>query len=662
MLKLNSGIDILQEAGGVKTIDEARKVLQDNLDREQLGKLNTIKTELALIKIANAVEFCEPDSVFVSTGSPEDMEYIRQYSLEKGEERSLPTPGHTVHFDLPQEQARIVGRTYYIINPDEDVSVLGKKMAREEAHEYVNEHMRGIMRGKTMMIGFFSRGPAGARLALPAIEISSSTYVMHSADILYRHCHDTFDEQVKQSGDVFLCNVHSEGPNRPEDLPNARVFMDRSWLTTFSMFCTYAGNTLLLKKGNHRFAVDLATYYGEGEELSEHMFITGMKDDDGRITWFSGAAPSGCGKTTTAMAGTDFVGDDLAQIWIAEDGTVRAINPEQGIFGIVEDVNYEGDPHLMEALRTEGAEVIFSNVLIDPDGKPRWMGDGEEPPESGANFQGPWDPEKLDDKGNKVPMSHPNARATLRCASIDNYNGEWGESPEGVPIQVVTYSGRDADTMPPIYVAKNPNHGVVIGASIVSAATATEVGATGVKRQPWANAPFIPGSLSHYMRDQFKFFNNPKLSGDGQPVITGLNYFLTDEARGGDSEKLLGEKRDVPVWLTWLARYSRGEVDGIETPIGYIPRYDDLEGLFQKLVGKEYPRDLYDKQFSIYVDKIQARIDLQREAFGQEEDLPGQLFKVYDEWTEGLASLKEAYGPIVKPEDLQKAAAAGAAS
>jgi phosphoenolpyruvate carboxykinase (GTP) len=104
--------------------------------------------------------------------------------------------------------------------------------------------------------------------------------------------------------------LHSEGLNRPEDLPNARVFMDRSWLTTFSMFCTYAGNTLLLKKGNHRMAVDQACYYGGGKELSEHMFVTGMKDEAGEITWIVGAAPSGCGKTTTAMAGTEFIGDD----------------------------------------------------------------------------------------------------------------------------------------------------------------------------------------------------------------------------------------------------------------------------------------------------------------------------------------------------------------
>jgi phosphoenolpyruvate carboxykinase (GTP) len=431
--------------------------------------------------------------------------------------------------------------------------------------------------------------------------------------------------------------------------------MDRSWLTTFSTFCTYAGNTLLLKKGNHRFAVDLANYLGGGEELSEHMFITGMSDDSGRITWFAGAAPSGCGKTTTAMAGTEFVGDDLAQMWIDGRGTMRAINPEQGIFGIVADVNREGDPYLMKCLREPGTEVIWSNVLIDDQKVPHWTGNGEPHPNKGFNFQGDWVKGKKNKDGKEIPISHPNARCTLRNVAIDNYNTEVGESPKGATIKVLTYSGRDSDTMPPVWVGKNSDHGVVIGASIVSAATATEVGASGVKRQPWANAPFIPGALADYMSSQFEFFGSSKFTDAGRPILAGLNYFLTDEARGGSSQKLLGEKRDVKVWLTWLAKRAHGEVEAIDTPVGYLPLYEDLKSIFKSVIDKEYPRDLYDKQFSIYVDKIQSRIDLQREAFGKEENLPGELFEVYDEWAKGLAALKEKYGAVVTPDQLIEA-------
>jgi phosphoenolpyruvate carboxykinase (GTP) len=649
MLELKKGVDILSHVGGVKSIDEARKIFQDKLNPDE-----KIESEKALLKIANAIALCQPDDVFIVTGSPQDMATVRKMSIDKGEEAPLAMKDHTIHFDLPEEQGRIVDRTFYIVNEGEKTSVLAKKMIRDEALAYVKENMTGIMKGKTMMVGFFCRGPAGAKLALPALEISSSTYVMHSGDLLYRHVYNDFDKQVDQSG-LFLTNVHAEGPNRPEDLPNARVFMDRSWLTTFSTYCTYAGNTLLLKKGNHRMAVDLATYYGEGEELSEHMFITGIRGDDGKITWFAGAAPSGCGKTTTAMAGTDFIGDDLAQMWIADDGTMRAINPEQGIFGIVADVNREGDPYLMKCLREERTEVVWSNVLIDDKNVPHWTGNGEKHPDKGRNFQGDWTKGKKDAKGKEIPISHPNARCTLRCTAIDNYNAEVGESPEGATVKVITYSGRDADTMPPVWVGKSSDHGVVIGASIVSAATATEVGATGVKRQPWANAPFIPGPLADYMISQFKFFNSPRFTDTGRPILAGLNYFLTDEARGGSTTKLLGEKRDVKVWLGWLAKRAKGEVDAIDTPVGYLPKYDDLRALFSAVISKEYPRELYDKQFSIYVDKIQARIDLQREAFGKEENIPAKLFEVYDEWAAGLATLKEKFGSIVTPDQLIQA-------
>jgi len=648
MLELWKGVDILADVGGVGTLDEAQAVFGSKCDAESLAKLGRIGNEKALLKIANAIAMTDPDAVFVNAGTAEDIQRVREMSLETGEERALPMKGHTIHFDLAQEQARIIDRTFYIVNEDEEVSVLAKKVLRDEAHEYVKTHMSGIARGKTLLVGFFSRGPIGAQAAIPALEITTSTYVMHSANILYRNAYERFDEEVQRVG-LFFTNVHSEGPNRPEDLPNARVFMDRSWLTTFSMFCTYAGNTLLLKKGNHRFAVDLATYYHKGQELSEHMFITGLAGPGGRKTYFAGAAPSGCGKTTTAMAGTDFIGDDLAQLWIAKDGTLRGINPEKGIFGIVQDVNREGDPYLIKCLREEGTEVIWSNVLIDEHGVPHWAGNGEEHPKKGINFQGEWWEGKTDENGRPIPLSHPNSRCTLENRAIGNYNETAAEDPNGVEIRVITYSGRDSDTMPPVWVAKNPDHGVVIGASILSAATATEVGAKGVRRQPWANEPFIPGPLADYMDAQFAFFNSPRLK--RKPLMAGLNYFLTHGARGGEGNGLLGEKRDVKVWLGWLERRAHGDVGAVETPIGFIPLYEDLKELFTG-IGKEYPRELYEKQFAFYVDNILARIELQEKAYVKEKNVPPKLFEVYKEQREGLTALKARYGSIVSVEQL----------
>ncbi|HHI02481.1 MAG TPA: phosphoenolpyruvate carboxykinase (GTP) [candidate division Zixibacteria bacterium] len=651
MLELKKGDDILSVVGGIHNKLEADELFARTLSKENSDKLSKIKNEEALLKIANAIAMCQPKDVFIHTGSEADKQWVREYSLKKGEEKPLAMKDHTIHFDLPQDQGRLVSQTFYIVNEGEKLSQLAKKIDRSDAMDYVKNYMTGIMSDKIMMVGFFSRGPIGAIGSIPALEISSSTYVLHSADLLYRHCYDQFDREVERKG-IFYTNVHSEGPNTPEDIPNARIFMDRSWFTTFSTFCTYAGNTLLLKKGNHRFTVDYVTYYKHGEELSEHMFITGMKGPGGRETYFAGAAPSGCGKTTSAMAGTEFVGDDLAQIWIDDNGICRAVNPEQGIFGIVADVNREGDPFLMKCLREEGSEVIWSNVLIDENNKPHWTGNGEEHPKKGFNFQGEWFEGKTDADGKPIPISHPNSRCTLRCDQIDTYNKKVGESPEGAPVKVFTYSGRDADTMPPIWVSKDADSGVVIGASIVSQATATEVGATGVKRQPWANAPFIPGSLADYMDAQMKFFNNPKFSDEGRPIISGLNYFLTHEKRGSNGKGLLGEKKDVPVWLSWLDRFAHKEVEAIDTPIGWIPKYDDLKKLFKEVIDKDYPEDLYTMQFSLYADNIIARIDLQDEAYHKEENIPERFFEILREQKAGLEALKAKYGSIVKPQDL----------
>ena len=651
MLELNKGVDILSEVGGIRTAEEARSVLAASIDASNREKIARISTAGALIKIANAAAMCAPDRVFVIGSSPDDVAACRRISLETGEECPLDMKDHTIHFDLPEDQGRMVDQTYYIANEGEEVSVLAKKMLRAEALDYVRATMTGIMRGKTMLVGFYSRGPMGAQASVPALMISSSAYVLHSANILYRNVFEDFDSEVERAG-VFFTNLHSQGSGKSEDISKARIFMDRSWFTTFSMYCSYAGNTLMLKKGNHRFAVDLCTYYRREQELSEHMFITGMTGPGGRKTFFAGAAPSGCGKTTTAMVGTDYVGDDLAQLWIDKEGILRAVNPEIGIFGIVEDLNKEGDPYLYRCMREPVTEVIWSNVLVDEHGVPHWAGSGEPLPSKGNNFQGEWWPGKKNKNGKPVPVSNPNARITLTNDAIGNFNRKVAWDPAGVPVKVITYSGRDSDTMPPVWVAKNPDHGVVIGASILSAATATEVGAKGVNRQPWANSPFIPCPLGDYMEAQFQFFNSRKLSRLGRPIIAGLNYFLVDCARGGDLNKLLGEKRDVRAWLSWLERYAHDEVGAIETPIGFIPLYDDLRRIFDETVGKGYPKDLYTKQFSFYIDNILARINLQQEAYGKDTRMPPRLFEVYEEQKRGLEALKRAHGPVVPPEKL----------
>jgi phosphoenolpyruvate carboxykinase (GTP) len=655
MITKNQGVDIVLEIGGISTMEMAKSLFEKKMDAANLSKIQKIKNESALLKIANAISMCQPDSVFINTGSAPDRQFIRNLAIQKGEERPLAMVNHTLHFDLKEEQGRILDRTFYVANDGDLVSSLANKKLRPEVLREVREIMGGIMAGKVMMVGFYIRGPAGSPVSNPAMEITSSAYVTHSAELLYRNIYDRFDAEVNRLGH-FYTNIHSEGKNRTEDLPHARVFMDRSYQTTYSFNCTYAGNTLLMKKGNHRFSVDKAVYENRGNELAEHMFITGIDGPGGRVTWCAGAAPSGCGKTTTAMAGTYFVGDDLAQMWIDEAGAIRSVNPECGIFGILEDVNHEGDPKLVKVLRTAGTEVIWSNVLVDDAGIPHWSGHKEDIPVKGINYQGHWEPGMVDEKGKPVPMSHSNSRCTLSSIALDNYSPE-AENPKGVETLVITYSGRDSDTMPPVWAARDSDEGVVIGACIVSAATATEVGATGVKRAPWANAPFIPGALGDYMDAQFQFFGSSRIAPDKKPVMAGLNYFLTHEARGGDGKKLLGEKRDVKVWLAWLERRAHGDVDAIETPIGFIPRYADLKDLFRSIIDKEYPEDLYIRQFSLYIDNIVSRIDLQTAAYSKETNLPQKLFEILNRQRVALLGLKDRFGSVVLPAQLNDAAA-----
>lgn len=351
------------------------------------------------------------------------------------------------------------------------------------------------------------------------------------------------------------------------------------------------------------------------------------------------------------MAGTTFIGDDLAQIWIAEDGSIRSINPEIGIFGILKDVNDEGDPILMERLRNKGSEIIWINVLIK-DGIPYWEGSNEDVPTSGFNFQGEWTKGKTDSDGNEIPISHPNSRATIGSNQLSNFNEAAVNDPAGVETKVFTYSGRDAETMPPVVASLTPEEGVTFGADIASQTTATEVGAKGeVKRSPWANAPFFLGALGDYMDGQFKFFTNPKLK--EPPVLASLNYFLTDAARGGTSPELLGEKRDVKVWLTWLAKLANKEVTGMKTALGIIPTFEEISAIFDELIpDKGYTKELYTKQFSLYIENIIRLIDMQVEAYKKEVNVPDIYFKTQATKKARLEALKAEKGAIVSPDDL----------
>ena len=221
------GSDISCELGKVDSIEKIDAVFEQYLDDKHLSRMDRQVNFDVRKKIANAIAICKPKAVFINTGTPEDRTFIRKLALERGEESPLAMANHTIHFDLEKEQGRILDRTFYIADEWEDISSLAQRMDRETALKDIAANMEGIMADMTMIVGFYIRGPVGAPMSNPALEITSSAYVAHSAEILYRNAFDHFNAEVERLG-YFFTNLHSQGLNRTEDLPQARVFMDRS--------------------------------------------------------------------------------------------------------------------------------------------------------------------------------------------------------------------------------------------------------------------------------------------------------------------------------------------------------------------------------------------------------------------------------------------------
>ena len=623
--------------------------LMDDANRDKLQNCSPAVIE----PIFNGATRMNPASIFINTASDEDAAYIRQQALEIGEEIQLAKVRHTCHFDGPNDQGRDTANTKYLAYASTEISSLQNKIEHRAGLIEIREIMDHIMTGKEMIVSFISRGPVGSLVADPTLQITDSFYVTHSELILYRMMEpEAFSRDIAGKGYMFI-NYHSAGELNADhvsvNLDKRRIYMDVERFRSYSMNAQYAGNTIAPKKINHRFANmnNLRNYFGK--RLDEHMFITGF-DVDGEVVYFAGAYPSGCGKTGTAMTGTHLIGDDLAKIFIdADSGEVRAVNPESGMFGIIEGVNRNDDPETMAVLTSEESEVIFSNLLIS-DGKPYWQGMGEELPEEGRNFKGLW----RRDSGE--PPSHKNARFTIRLNELENYDPA-AEDPAGVKLSILLYGGRDYTTMPTIVKAHNWMDTVVHGAIIRSATTATEIGADGSeKRSPFANEAFFPGPLSQYIRHYKAFGENPDIAEGNLPSGFQVNYWLHKSARGplapGEEDGLLGEKRDTKVWMRIMALMHQQKVDTIWTPVGSIPKYVDLKRLFAEIIDKEYSKELYTKQFSLYIDNLLDRVNMSIAEFARESDMVDEFFHVLDTWRRDLTALKSIIGNIVTPDQM----------
>ncbi|MHC2994595.1 MAG: phosphoenolpyruvate carboxykinase (GTP) [Candidatus Atribacteria bacterium] len=606
------------------------------MDKINLQKLKKLNNQYVINVVEEAIQLCEPAKVTVITDSKEDITYVRELALATGEEKKLKMEGHTVHFDSYYDQGRDKANTKYLLSKDVDWGLGVNYIEKEKGLKEIYSFLDGSMRGKEMLVRFFSLGPNNSIFSLKALQITDSAYVAHSEDLLYRLGYEEF-KRLNGSNEFFFF-LHSAG--RLEngviaDVDKRRIYIDLEENKVYSVNNQYAGNSLGLKKLAFRLAINKAQNEGW---LAEHMFIMGVHGPGSRVTYFTGAFPSACGKTSTAMIpGQTIIGDDIAYLRKI-DGKVRAVNVESGIFGIIRDVNEEDDPLIYHALTTP-RELIFSNVLIK-EGKPYWMGMKKEIPDNGINFSVEWYKGKKDKDGNKIDPSHKNSRFTLRLNALKNLDPK-ANDPAGVPIKAIIYGGRDSDITVPIAESVTWEHGVFLGAIVESETTAATIGAQGVrKHNPMANLDFVSVPFMTYIKNHFRFKNGLK----EVPKIYAVNYFLKDENGNYLTEKIYNK-----LWILWAEGRVNGEYKAIETPIGRIPKYEDLKTLFIRELNKDYTKAEYQQQFSLKLKKYLEKMEMMSKIF-ENIKMPPAFTEELKAQTERLKVARRKFGEdIISP-------------
>ncbi len=609
------------------------------MDKLNLKKLQDLKNRYVEKLVKEAISLCKPEKVSVITDDEEDIDYVREFALKSKEEMKLKMSGHTIHFDGYYDQGRDKKNTKYLLSEKVDWGININWVKKDEGLKEIYSYLDGSMKGKEMLVRFFSLGPNNSIFSLKALQITDSPYVAHSEDLLYRPGYEEF-KRLKNSPDFFFF-LHSAGrlENRVSaDIEKRRVYIDLEENKVYSVNTQYAGNSLGLKKLAYRLAIKKANEEGW---LAEHMFIMGVHGPGGRITYFTGAFPSACGKTSTAMiSGQSIVGDDIAYLKKI-NGEIRAANVENGIFGIIQDVNPDDDPLIYRALTTP-RELIFSNVLVK-DGIPYWQGMGRDIPDEGINHSGEWYRGKKDKEGKLIECSHKNARYTIRLNALENFDSK-ANDPAGVPIKAIIYGGRDSDTSMPIVESLSWSHGVFLGATVESETTAATIGVQGLREHnPMANLDFISIPFSQYIENHLRFADDVK----EVPKIYTTNYFLKDE-----QGNYLNSKLDKKVWILWAEGRVNHEFEAIETPVGRIPHYQDLKDLFKSALDKEYTKTEYIQQFSLRLSKYLEKMERIKKIFTLIK-MPAEFTKEFQLQIDKLKTAKERFrAEIISPFKL----------
>ena len=609
-------------------------------NKKKLLALNNPRVNRVVERFVN---LCKPKKVTVITDAKEDINYVRELALQSGEEKPLATKGHTVHYDGYFDQARDKDHTSVLLKPGEKMSKAINTIDREKGLPEIMGFMDGCMKGKELLISFFCLGPNDSPFSILALQLTDSSYVTHSETILYRPGYEEF--KALGDKDDFFYFIHSAGElderGNSKNIKDRRIYIDLEEDRVLTVNNQYAGNSVGLKKLALRLAISKAH---KQEWLVEHMFIMGVRPEGkDRVTYFTGAFPSACGKTSTAMVpGQMIVGDDIAYIKVKEDGIPYAANVEQGIFGIIQDASAKDDPIIYQAL-TSPREVIFSNVLVK-DGKPYWLGMGRELPKKGENYIGIWKEGTKGPDGKDAPPANKNARYTIRISELDNADPK-ADAPEGVPVRGIIYGGRDSDTSVPVAESLGWVHGVFTGATLESETTAATIGKAGVrKHNPMANLDFVVVPFGVYIKNHIEFEKKVKAA----PKIFSTNYFLKE------NQRFLNERVDKKVWLIWMEGRVHGEYRALNTPIGLIPEYETLKGLFQKIFRKEYSKEEYEKQFSIRCAKFLEKLDRVEPIFREEADVPGVFFEEIEQERRRLKEAIRDFGKdVISPFEFK---------